>query len=136
MSWVATSFAQLDPYSFRVGLGVGYTNYYGDLSPYRADGIKNLLRHFDYNPYYIPEASYSVSLERRISRSLSLMFTYGQYNISMSERFMNKDGILQTQHPNFNRLPNFQTTLQDEGIELVFRTDNDRILNKTAFIIG
>lgn len=134
MGWMATSFAQLDPYKFRVGLGVGYTNYYGDLSPYRADGVKNLLRHFEYNPYYIPEASYSVSLEGRISRSLSLIFSGGQYNMSMSDRYMNKDGILQTQLPNFNRSLNFQTTLQDAGVGLVFRTDNDRILNKNAFI--
>lgn len=134
LGWVSTSFAQLDPYKFRVGLGVGYTNYYGDLSPYRVEGVKNSLRHFDYNPYYIPEASYSVSLEGRISRSLSLMFSGGQYNMAMSDRYMNRDGILQTQLPNFNRSLNFQTKLQDAGIGIVFRTDNDRILNKTAFM--
>ncbi len=134
MGWVLTSFAQLDPYKYRLGFGVGYTNYYGDLSPYRVEGVKNLLRHFDYNPYYIPEASYSVSLEGRISRSLSLMLSGGQYHMTMSDRYMNKDGILQTQLPNFNRSLNFQTRLQDAGLAIVFRTDNDRILNKTAFM--
>lgn len=89
MGWVLTSSAQLDPYKFRIGMSAGYTNYYGDLSPYRVDGVKNLLRHFDYKPNYIPEASYSVSLEGRISRSLSLMFSSGQYNMAMSDRYMN-----------------------------------------------
>jgi outer membrane protein OmpA-like peptidoglycan-associated protein len=126
--------AQLDPYNYRLGLGMGYTNYYGDLSPYRVDGLRNISRHFDYNRHYIPEASYRLSLEGRISRSMSLMFSAGQYHMSMSDRYQDSEGNLQRQLPNFNRSLNFQTKLQDAGIDFVFRTDNDRFLNKTAFM--
>jgi len=134
MGCVLPSIAQLDPYKYRVGMGVGYANYYGDLSPYRIYEIENLFRHFDYNPNYIPEASYTFSLERRLSRSLSLMLSAGQYHMAMSDRYMDKENRLQNQLPNFDRSLNFQTKLQDAGMSIVFRTDNDRILNKTSFM--
>ncbi|EON78330.1 hypothetical protein ADIS_1193 [Lunatimonas lonarensis] len=126
--------AQMDPYNYRLGLGVGYTNYYGDLSPFRIRGFENLMRLYDYNPQYIPGRSYALSLERRLSNSIGIMVQGGSYRFGMSDRFADRNGTLQTHLPNFNRALNFQTELRDLGLGLVFRTDNDRILNKHAFI--
>lgn len=134
MLFMHPAFTQLDPYKYRLGLGVGYTNYYGDLSPYRTSEFRNLRRLFDYNPTYIHQASYAVSLERRLSSSVGLMLQAGRYDLSMSDRYVNKDGIPQIHLPNYNRSLNFRTELQDLGLALVFRTDNDRLLNKHAFM--
>nr|MBI1232740.1 OmpA family protein [Cytophagales bacterium] len=129
-----TAFGQLDPYNYRIGMGFGYTNYYGDLSPYRMDGFQNLHRLFDYNPTYIPDPSFSLSLERKLSRSLSIMASAGQYHLAMSDRYKDRHGNFQTDLPNFYRSLNFQTRIQDAGLSLVFRTDNDLLLNKNAFL--
>ncbi|MCC5939315.1 MAG: OmpA family protein [Lunatimonas sp.] len=134
MLFMHPAFTQLDPYNYRLGLGVGYTNYYGDLSPYRVSEFRNLRRLFEYNPSYIHQASYAFSLEKRLSSSVGLMLQAGRYDMSMSDRYVNKDGVPQTQLPNYNRSLNFRTELHDLGLALVFRTDNDRLLNKNAFM--
>ncbi len=125
---------QLDPYKYRVGVGIGYTNYYGDLSPYVIDGIGDLFRLFEYNPQYIHDYSLAFSLERRLSSSLGLMLQLGQYDFSMSDRHVNKDGVLRTDLANFDRSLNFRTQVQDAGLSLLFKMDNGKILNKQAFL--
>lgn len=131
------SVGQLNPYKYRLGAGIGYTNYYGDLSPYRINGTLNfnsLFRTFEFNPNYIQQESYALSLEKRLSASVGLMVQAGRYDISMSDRYLDKNNQLQRNLPNFNRALNFNTRIQDLGLALVFRTDNGKILNQKAFI--
>ncbi|MEX2513833.1 MAG: OmpA family protein [Cyclobacteriaceae bacterium] len=131
------SLAQLNPYNYRLGAGIGYSNYYGDLSPYRireAVDFKNLFRTFEFNPNYIQEKSFAISFEKRLSASVGIMMQAGQYDISMSDRYMDKNNQLERNLPNFNRALNFNTIIQDLGLALIFRTDNDRILHKNAFL--
>ncbi|MEX2568607.1 MAG: hypothetical protein WD431_21880, partial [Cyclobacteriaceae bacterium] len=131
------SLGQLNPYNYRLGAGIGYSNYYGDLSPYwirDAVDFKNLARTFEFNPNYIQEKSFAISIEKRLSPSIGIMVQAGQYDISMSDRYLDKENRLQRNLPNFNRALNFNTAIQDLGLAFVFRTDNDRILNQNAFL--
>ncbi|WP_114751096.1 OmpA family protein [Pleomorphovibrio marinus] len=128
------SHSQLDPYKYRIGAGVGFTNYYGDLSPYLIEGLGDVFRLYEYNPNYIPDYSFAFSLERRLSSSVGLMLQVGQYDFSMSDRYVNRDGVLRTDLPNFERALNFRTRVQDAGLAFVFKMDNGKILNKHAFL--
>lgn len=131
------AFSQLEPYQWRLGISGGYTNYYGDLSPYPISSIRdygNFLRLFNYNENYVPDYSYAVSLERRLSASLSLQLSAGKYSISMSDRYINPNNTLQLDAPNFDRALNFKTEIFDYGLGLVLRTDNGKLLKKDAFL--
>src|SRR5690554_4734739 len=91
------AFPQLEPYQWRLGISGGYTNYYGDLSPYPISSIGdygNFFRLFNYNENYVQDYSYALSLERRLSASLSLQLSAGKYSISMSDRYMRKNNNL------------------------------------------
>lgn len=130
-------FSQLDPYQWRLGISGGFANYYGDLSPFTISSLadySNFFRLYDYNKNYIPNYSYAVSLEGRLSPTVGLLFAAGKHSISMSDRFVNKDNILQLDAPNFERALNFKTDIRDYGIGLVLKTDNGRFLKENAFI--
>jgi outer membrane protein OmpA-like peptidoglycan-associated protein len=131
------AFSQLHPYQWRLGISSGYASYYGDLSPFTISTIKdyeNFARLYDYNKNYIPDFSYAVSLEGRLSPSMGLLFSTGKFTISMSDRYMDKQNVLQLEAPNFERALNFKTDIRDFGLGLVFRTDNGKIINKNAFM--
>ncbi len=131
------AFPQLEPYQWRLGISGGYTNYYGDLSPYPISSIRdygNFFRLFNYNENYVHDYSYAISLERRLSASLSLQLSTGKYSISMSDRYINPNNSLQLDAPNFNRALNFKTEILDYGVGLVLRTDNGKLLKKDAFM--
>jgi outer membrane protein OmpA-like peptidoglycan-associated protein len=128
------AYGQLDPYKYRLGAGIGYTNYYGDLSPYTINAVGDIFRLFEYNPHYVHDYSMAFSLERRLSSSLGLMLQLGQYDFSMSDRHVNKDGVLRSDLDNFDRSLNFRTQVQDAGLALLFKMDNGKILNKQAFL--
>ncbi len=131
------AFPQLEPYQWRLGISGGYTNYYGDLSPYPISSIGdygNFFRLFNYNENYVQDYSYALSLERRLSASLSLQLSAGKYSISMSDRYINPNNSLQLNAPNFHRALNFKTEILDYGLGLVLRTDNGKLLKKDAFM--
>ncbi|MEX2593670.1 MAG: OmpA family protein [Anditalea sp.] len=131
------AFSQLEPYQWRVGISGGYANYYGDLSPYPISSIrdhKDIFRLFNYNKNHIHDYSYAISLEKRLTASVGLQFSVGKYSISMSDRYVNPNNILQLDAPNFERALNFKTEILDYGIGLVMRTDNGELLNKNAFM--
>ena len=123
------AFPQLDPYQWRLGLSGGYANYYGDLSPYPISSIgdyQNFFRLFIYNENYVHDYSYALSVERRLSASLSLQLSAGKYSISMSDRYMRQNNSLLLDAPNFNRALNFKTAILDYGLALVLRADNGK----------
>ncbi|MCH7400595.1 OmpA family protein [Belliella kenyensis] len=129
--------AQQKAYDWRIGVSGGYSNYYGDLTPHRIRGISNLdaIQHLLYfNENYFDQYSWKVSLERQLSPTIGLQFSYGQYQFAMSDRYRMRNGQLMTDARNFDRALNFQTDARDMGIAFVFKTDNDRLLPAKSWI--
>ncbi|EPR70815.1 OmpA family protein [Cyclobacterium qasimii] len=129
--------AQLNPYKLRIGAGIGYSNYYGDLSNYRHEQFLDwnaLGEAYSYNVNYNQTPSLSLSIEQRISASWGLLLSGGQYTLSMSDRFLDKEDRLQLEMPNFNRALNFETQVRDLGLGFVFRTDNGKILLENSLV--
>lgn len=131
------STAQQKGYEWRIGISGGYSNYYGDLSPHRLQGLRDwdAIHHlFYYNSHYVDEISYKISVEKKLSPSIGFMFSYGQYTFAMSDRYIQRDGMFMLTNPNFERALNFQNTTRDMGLSFVFNTDNDIILPANSFI--
>lgn len=134
---LSTMYAQQKAYDWRIGVSGGYSNYYGDLTPHRIRGISNLdaIQHlFYFNDNYFDQYSWKVSLERQLSPTIGLQFSYGQYQFAMSDRYIMRNGQLMTDARNFDRALNFQTDARDMGIAFVFKTDNDRLLPAKSWI--
>ena len=59
--------AQLNPYKLRIGAGIGFSNYYGDLSNYRYGQFpdwNSLGKAYSYNDNYNQTPSLYLSIER------------------------------------------------------------------------
>ncbi len=129
--------AQLQNYNWRIGFSVGYTNYYGDLSPHIIQGWDDwgdIVKLYQWNENYQDEWSGQLNLERRLTPTTGLMLQVGRYQFSMSDRYRDPSGNLVMDAPHFDRALNFKTTLWDTGLSLVFKSDNDRLLSSNAFI--
>lgn len=130
-------FAQQKDFEWRLGFSMGYSNYYGDLSPYQVRGLSNMdaIHHLLYfNPTYVERPSFKVSLERQLSPTIGLMFSYAEYHFAMSDRYVQRDGRLMLENPNFFRSLNFSNHTRDMGLSFVFKTDNDRLLSSKSWI--
>lgn len=132
-----TLFAQQKEFEWRIGVSAGYSNYYGDLSPFTVQGLSNweAIHHlFYFNPTYSEKPSFKISLERQLSPTIGLMFSYGEYHFAMSDRYIQRDGRLMLENPNFSRSLNFQNHTRDMGLSFVFKTDNDKLLSSKSLI--
>lgn len=131
------SSGQQKDYEWRIGVSGGYTNYYGDLSPYKVRGFSNwnaIKQLLYFNDNYVDQYSFKVTLEKQLSPTIGLMFNYGQYEFSMSDRYVKRDGSLLRTNRNFDRALNFQNQSRDMGLAFVFKTDNDRLLPATSLL--
>lgn len=129
--------AQQKEYDWRLGVSGGYSNYYGDLTPYRLRGLSNFdaIHHlFYFNENYFDQYSFKISLERKLSPTVGIQFSYGQYQFSMSDRYIRRNGELLTSGRNFDRALNFQNNTRDMGISFVFKTDNDKLLSSKSLL--
>ncbi|AWW29737.1 hypothetical protein DN752_06160 [Echinicola strongylocentroti] len=129
--------AQQVNYNWRIGVSGGFTNYYGDLSPYPVEGIgdfSNALKLFTYNKNYSEDLSGQISLERRLTPTTGIKVHYGQYHFGMSDRFMTPSGKLLEDMPHFDRALNFRNSMEDVGISLVLKADNGKFLSEKSFI--
>jgi outer membrane protein OmpA-like peptidoglycan-associated protein len=129
--------AQQKDFEWRLGVSGGYSNYYGDLSPHRIRGISNwdAIHHLLYfNENYFERPSFKISLERQLSTTIGLMFSYGEYHFAMSDRYIQRDGTLMLDNPNFDRGLNFSNHTRDMGLSFVFKADNDRLLPAKSWI--
>ncbi|MDN3668157.1 OmpA family protein [Echinicola jeungdonensis] len=129
--------AQLQNYKWRIGFSGGYTNYYGDLTPHTIQGWDDwddFFKLYQWNKNYRNDWSGQLSLETRLTNTTGLMLQIGRYQFAMSDRYMDPGGNLLMESPHFDRALNFQTTLWDAGLSLVFKTDNDKLLSRNAFI--
>ena len=132
-----SAYSQQKEYQWRIGASGGYTNYYGDLSPYKWTGLSSRdanLQLLDYNKNYSAKPSYKIYLEKQLSTTIGLMLNYGNYNFGMSDRYIKPSGELNVDNPNFSRGLNFQNHTRDLGLSFVFKTDNDRFLSSSSLI--
>jgi outer membrane protein OmpA-like peptidoglycan-associated protein len=123
-------------YNWQLGFGVGYTNYYGDLSNYRINGGNELYKIYKfagYNPYYQHQPSFSLLLQKKVTPTLGIMFQANYLQFGMSDRYRKNSGALDTASYNYARSLNFRTTMQDVGLAFTFSPNNGRIGSKTAF---
>ncbi len=131
------SHAQQKDFGWRLGVSGGYSNYYGDLSPNRIRGISNgeAIHHLLYfNENYFDKPSFKFSLEKQLSATIGLMFSYGEYHFAMSDRYNRRDGTLMLENPNFERGLNFNNHTRDMGVSFVFKADNDKMLPAKSWI--
>ena len=136
--------AQQDNHGWRIGVGGGYMNYYGDVSNYRvSDKLRNAFNLWHLNTNRVsresvesrqsPLSSFSFTLERKLTPTTGFLFQYTNGYITGNDR-LNLQGDLNTANPNFTRGLNFRTQMQDFSVGLLFSTDNDRFLPSNAFL--
>lgn len=131
------AYSQQKEFQWRIGASGGFTNYYGDLTPYRLDGLNNwdANRHlFYFNENYADRPSYKIFLEKQLNQTIGLMLNFGNYHFGMSDRYIQRDGDLYLENPNFARGLNFQNHTRDLGLSFVFKSDNDRLLPFNSLI--
>lgn len=129
--------SQQKEFQWRIGASGGFTNYYGDLTLYRLDGLHNwdANRHlFYFNENYADRPSYKIFLEKQLNQTIGLMLNFGNYHFGMSDRYIQRDGDLYLENPNFARGLNFQNHTRDLGLSFVFKSDNDRLLSANSLI--
>lgn len=136
ISWT-TSWSQQDEFGWRIGIGSGFANYYGDLSQYSIGWKEpsNILNLYQLNTEGTQkhEISYAISLERKLSNTTSFLMQYSHFSIQGNDRFDRK-GNLNPNHPNFSRALNFKSNVQDFSVGFVFSTDNGKFFKKNAFL--
>jgi len=131
---VGTLFSQQGSiYNWRLGFGVGYTNYYGDVSNYSTNQLRNLNRFVSYNKYDHNQPSLSLILNKNITPTLGLMIQANHHQFGASDRYRQRNGSFDTASMNYSRSLNFRTTLQDAGIAFSFNANNGRIFKEDAF---
>lgn len=131
---VGAAFSQKgSTYNWRLGFGVGYTNYYGDVSNYRTNQLRNLNRFVSYNKYEHNQPSISLILNKNITPTLGLMIQANHHQFGASDRYRQRNGAFDTASINYSRSLNFRTTLQDAGIAFSFNANNGRIFKENAF---
>ncbi|MCB0835726.1 MAG: hypothetical protein KDD99_03615, partial [Bacteroidetes bacterium] len=123
-------FSQNGDYSWRLGIGGGLTNYYGDLS-YQFISGKDYIRQFytQSTPWML-----SANLEKRISSSWGINLQAGWGYLVGNDRARDWDGNLLTENPDISRALNFRTEVKKADLLLAYHFDNDRILRRDAVI--
>ncbi len=137
VGFASITVAQDNPqHNWQLGFGIGYTNYYGDLSNYRINGGNELYKIYkfaNYNSYYQHQPSFSILLQKKITHTLGIMFQANHLEFAMSDRYRKNNGLLDTASANFARSLNFRTTMQDAGLAFTFSPNNGRIGSENAF---
>lgn len=134
---ITGSYGQQKDFQWRLGVSGGYSNYYGDLTPYTIKGASNWesIHHLLYfNENYFEKPSFKISLERQLSPTIGLMLNYGEYHFGMSDRYVQRNGEIWLDAPNFTRGLNFSNHSRDMGLSFVFKADNDKLLSSRSWI--
>ncbi len=125
---------------WQIGLGIGYANYYGDLSNYRIDGAKELYKIYkfgNYNSYYQQQPSISLLFQKQLTPVLGIMFQANHLQFSMSDRYRKNNGSLDSTSANFSRSLNFKTTVQDLGLAFTFTPHGaEKVIFYPSFYLG
>lgn len=123
--------------AWKVSVGGGYINYFGDVSPYTIKHWKDwdrVFKFFQYNRYYIPSASFGVSVERYLSPGIAFMVQLNEGAMSMSDRYRKPNGDYDKSVPHWDRALNFKTDIKDAGLAFVFRSNNGRVFPLNAVL--
>lgn len=129
--------AQQKEFQWRIGFSGGYANYMGDLTPKSVPGAENQSRFhhiFSYNKNYSTRSSFKATLEKQLSPSTGLSLHFGQYYFGMSDRYVDRNGNLYLENPNFPRSLNFTNRTKEIGLAMVFRADNDILLPARSLV--
>jgi outer membrane protein OmpA-like peptidoglycan-associated protein len=129
--------AQQKEFQWRIGFSGGYATYMGDLVPNSVPGAEHQSRFnhiFSYNKNYSTRPSFKATLEKQLSPSTSLSLHFGQYYFGMSDRYIDRNGNLYLENPNFPRSLNFTNRTKEIGLAMVFRADNDILLPARSLV--
>ncbi len=137
LSWsVVPTMAQSGKSGWKLSIGGGYMDYYGDVSPYRIlhwDDWQKAFKFFRFNDNYIPEASFGLSLEKRFSPGMGLMLQFNKGAFAMSDRYQKPNDDYDVDAPHWDRALNFKTNVYDAGLAITFHSDNGKLLREDAF---
>ncbi len=129
-------YAQSGNTGWQLSLGGGFMNYYGDLSPYRiqhGSDWQKVFKFFQYNKHYVPEASWGISLEKRFTSGMGILFQANKGSFAMSDRYRAPNGDYDRMSEHWDRALNFKTDIWDAGLALTFHADNGKFLYSNAF---
>jgi outer membrane protein OmpA-like peptidoglycan-associated protein len=121
--------------SWEVGAGIGYANYYGDLSNYRINHLKDFYRIYKfaaYNKHYVNRPSVSLLAHKKLNNTVGVLLQANALQFGMSDRYRHNDGSVDEASPYFARSLNFRTNLYDLGFALSFSPNNGRIGSRDA----
>jgi len=121
--------AQQNEFDWRLGIYTGIMGYSGDLGYKFIDPNDRLVNFFDNLDYL----SYGVTVEGRMSNTLSLGMMYTQGQFVANDRTIDWSGDLRTDNPDFLRSLNVRTDIRDLGLYLTLHTDNGNTLSQRAF---
>ncbi|RYG04539.1 MAG: hypothetical protein EOO02_05900 [Chitinophagaceae bacterium] len=123
------------PYGWEIGAGIGYTNYYGDVSNYRINNFKDLYKAYrfvEFNPRYIHTPSFSLLAQKKLNRSIGFLIQANVLQFEMSDRYRKANGSVDEGSLNYARSLNFRTNLQDLGVALTFNSNNGGLFKEGA----
>lgn len=117
------SHAQLSPYQWRLGLGIGYSRH---LMPNQIKRISDIPQIYALSLPLQPERNWTLSLEKRLSPGLGLAFLGGESTFKGSSSFSGTgpDGTGQSL--------DYHASVVNLGSSLVFRADNGKIIRENA----
>ncbi|NHE56618.1 OmpA family protein [Cyclobacterium plantarum] len=117
------SHAQLSPYHWRLGLGIGYSHY---LMPNQIKKISDIPQIYALPLPFHPERNWTLSLEKRLSPGLGLAFLGGESTFEGTSSFSS------TGHFGNGQGRDYQASVVNLGSSLVFRADNGKIIRENA----
>ncbi len=133
-----TPYAQVNPQSgWEIGAGIGSTNYYGDVSPYRIHHLKDIYRVYrflEFNRHYVNRPSFSLLAHKKLNNTVGILLQANALQFSMSDRYRRPNGNLKTNALNFDRALNFQTDLYDLGFAVTLNSNNGSVFRRDAKI--
>ncbi|RYY31034.1 MAG: hypothetical protein EOO04_02750 [Chitinophagaceae bacterium] len=122
-------------YAWEIGAGIGSTNYYGDVSPYRIHHLKDVYRVYrflEFNRHYVNRPSFSLLAHKQLNSTFGILLQANALQFSMSDRYRRANGDLKSDAPNFARSLNFQTDLYDIGFDITISSNNGRVFKEDA----
>ena len=129
-------YKQSNPNAWEIGAGIGYTNYYGDLSNYRILKGKDLYKVYRFaafNRNYVNRPSFSLLAQKQLNNTIGVLLQANVLQFEMSDRYQKHNGDIDPNALHFNRALNFRTNLADLGFALTFSPDNGSIFPQPAF---
>jgi outer membrane protein OmpA-like peptidoglycan-associated protein len=124
-------------YAWEVGAGIGSTNYYGDVSPYRIHHLKDIYRVYrflEFNRHYINRPSFTLLAHKKLNSTIGILVQANALQFSMSDRYRRANGDLKPEALNFARSLNFQTNLYDVGFAVTINSNNGKVFKEDARI--